>query len=278
MDADQSYNSLQAILHSFDKIVIAYSGGVDSTFLLKVAYDALGPERIFPCIGISGSLSQTQFDIAMHNAKYIGIEVHQAGLDELRDEKYAANNADRCFFCKSHLYSVLKKYAEQVNASNVLCGSNFDDKDDFRPGNKAAEVFGVRAPLMEAELTKADIRHLSKMLGLPTADMPASPCLASRIAYGVEVTEENLKQVEQAEDFLRSFGLSEFRVRHHGTVARIEVKDQDFDKIVNHKKTITSKLRDIGFKFVSLDMAGFKSGALNQTLTEDQKSKAINRN
>ena len=275
MDVDERYNSLQAILGVFDKIIIAYSGGVDSTFLLKASIDTLGTDRVFPCIGISGSLSQTQFDIAMQNAKQIGVEVHQINLDELRDEKYAANNADRCFYCKSHLFSVLQKYAEKVGASHVLCGSNFDDKDDFRPGNKAAEVFGVRAPLMEAELTKTDIRHLSRMVGLNTADMPASPCLASRIAYGIEITEENLKQVELAEDFLRSFGLTEFRVRHHGSVCRIEVKDEDFNKIVNHKKVITSKFKEIGFKFVSLDLAGFKSGALNQTLSEEQKNKAL---
>ncbi|MHC4541880.1 MAG: ATP-dependent sacrificial sulfur transferase LarE, partial [Planctomycetota bacterium] len=130
--------------------------------------------------------------------------------------------ADRCFHCKSHLYGILVNIAKEKGYNGVVCGSNFDDKDDFRPGNRAAKVFGVHCPLMDAELTKADIRQLSRQVNLPTADVPASPCLASRVSYGLEVTEQRLKQVEEAEDFLRSLGLVEFRVRHHDTVARID--------------------------------------------------------
>lgn len=274
MDVDEKYNLLTSILSSFDKIVLAYSGGVDSTFLLKAAVDALGANNVLPCIGVSGSLAQSQFDIAMKTALQIGIEVRQVRLDELYDEKYSANNADRCFHCKSHLYSSLRKIADSEHIETILCGSNFDDQSDFRPGNKAADVFKVRAPLMEAELTKSDIRHLSRMLGLATAEMPASPCLASRIAYGTPVTEEKLKQVELAEDYLRMFGLKNFRVRHHDTIARIEVTDSDFDTIVTNRKHISDKLGQIGFTFVSLDLAGFKSGALNRTLTDEEKSRA----
>jgi len=272
-NADQKYILLKEILRPLGKVIIAYSGGVDSTFLLKAAIETLGVENVLPCIGISGSLAQSQYQLALCSAKKMDIEVRQVNLAELRDEKYSANKADRCFHCKSHLFSELTELAKQKEISYVLCGSNFDDMDDYRPGNRAATLFNVRAPLMDAEMTKLDIRYNSRKLGLPTADMPASPCLASRIAYGLEVTEENLKQVEQAEEFLRSMGFVEFRVRHHGTVARIEVAGEDFKKIATNRKAITEKLKQIGFKFIALDLQGFRSGALNEALTEQQKQK-----
>ena len=275
MDIDEKYNSLKKILHSFGNVIIAYSGGVDSTFLLKAAVNTLGIEHVLPCIGISGSLAQSQYQIALASAKDIGLTVHQVNLSEIGDAKYSANKANRCFHCKSHLFSALNELAAEKGIEHILCGSNFDDKDDYRPGNRAAEAFKVRAPLLDAEMTKQDIRHLSRMLGLRTADMPASPCLASRIAYGLEVTEENLKQVELSEDFLRSMGFVEFRVRHHGNMARIEVGEGDFEKISHHRKKISSRLKKIGFKFVAMDLEGFRSGRLNEALTEEQKKKNI---
>ena len=152
-------------------------------------------------------------------------------------------------------------------------GTNYDDLDDFRPGNRAMKLFGIHSPLAEAELTKDDIRQLSRELGLPTADQPSSPCLASRIAYGLAITEERLKQVDEAEDFLRSLGLVEFRVRHHDTVARIEVKPQDLDTIMSEpaRSQVVDKLKSLGFKFVTVDLQGFRSGSLNEALTEEEK-------
>ena len=271
MNIDEKYNSLKEILHSLKRVIVAYSGGVDSTFLLKAAVDTLGVENVVPCIGISGSLAQSQYQLALKTAKQIGVEVEQVNLNELRDEKYSANKADRCFHCKSHLYGVLVTIAKEKGYDHVVCGANFDDMDDYRPGNRAAGVFEVKSPLMDAKMTKADIRHLSKMLGLETFDMPASPCLASRIAYEVEVTEDKLMQVERAEEFIRSMGLVEFRVRHHENMARIEVTEKDFDKIAHHREKISAKLKEIGFKFVALDLQGFRSGALNEVLSEDEK-------
>ena len=277
MGLDDKYNLLQDILEGLGKVVVAYSGGVDSTFLLKVAVDTLGADSVLACIGVSASLAKSQYEQAVECGKVIGARVEEVIVDEVEDEKYAANKADRCFHCKSHLYGLLVDIAKEKGFGHVVCGSNFDDKDDFRPGNRAASVFGVHCPLMEAELTKEDIRELSRQMELPTADVPASPCLASRIIYGLEVTEERLKQVEDAEDFLRTLGLVEFRVRHHETVARIEVHGEDIGKVtaeVNRAK-ILEKFKDIGFKYVTVDLQGFRSGSLNESLSEEEKKKSL---
>jgi uncharacterized protein len=274
---DEKHNSLKEILKLFGKVIIAYSGGVDSTFLLKAAVDTLGAENVLACIGISPSLAQSQHAQATELAETIGASVREIRLDELDDAAYSANKADRCFHCKSHLYGLLKKIAEEEQIVAVLCGCNFDDKDDFRPGNRAAEVFGVHSPLMKAGLTKEDIRELSRRLNLATADVPASPCLASRISYGLEVTEQRLKQVEEAEDFLRSLGFVRFRVRHHGDIARIEVPAGEIEKITSQqtRTKIIEKLKSIGFKFITVDLQGFRSGSLNEALTEQEKEKSL---
>ncbi len=276
MNTEQKYDSLKKILEPLGRILIAYSGGVDSTFLLKAAVDCLGSENVLACIGISASLGQSQLRQALEFARAIDASVRSIQLHELSDARYASNKADRCFHCKSHLYGILRDIAKEERIEPIICGSNFDDKDDFRPGSRAAKVFGVIAPLVDAELTKDDIRNLSRKLDLATADMPASPCLASRITYGLEVTEQRLNQIEQAEDFLRSLGLVEFRVRHHGDIARIEVLPGRIEKIAceSVREKIVKKLKSLGFKFVSLDLQGFRSGALNETLTEQEKEGA----
>jgi uncharacterized protein len=265
------YNSLQKILKKLDKVIVAYSGGVDSTLLLKAAVETLGAEKVQAYIAEGPSLPQSQYLQAVERAKNMGVEVRTVKPNELADAEYAANKADRCFRCKSHLYEILADIAQRSGFKNVVCGCNFDDKSDFRPGNRAAEVFGVRCPLMEAELTKEDIRNLSRQMGLPTADIPASPCLASRIAYGLEITEQRLKQVEEAEEFMRELGLVEFRVRHHDRLARIEVQPGDMDKVMGERSRIVEKLQELGFTYVTIDLQGFRSGSLNEMLTEKEK-------
>ena len=273
MGVDEKYNSLVESLRSLGRVVVAFSGGVDSTFLLRVAADVLGPGNVLACIGTSASLSRSQHEQALALAARMGVRVREVAVDEMADPAYSANLADRCFHCKSHLFALLRDIARQEGIEHILCGSNSDDRDDYRPGNRAAQVFGVKAPLMEAQLTKAEIRELSRRLGLETADIPASPCLASRIRYGLEITDERLRQVEQAEDFLRSLGLVEFRVRHHGDLARIEVRPDDMPLLLRQdsREAIVGRLKSLGFKFVSLDLQGFRSGAMNETLTEGEK-------
>lgn len=274
MNLKDKYNSLQKILKELDKVIVAYSGGVDSTLLLKAAVDTLGNEKVLACIAEGPSLPNSQYLQAVEMTKNMGIKVRIVRPNELADAKYAENKADRCFHCKSHLYKILEDIARQEKFGCVICGCNFDDRSDFRPGNRAAEVFAVRCPLMEAELTKEDIRNLSRQLGLPTADVPASPCLASRIAYGLKITEQRLKQVEEAEEVIRELGLVEFRVRHHDTIARIEVHREDIEKIVSECSRIVEKLQAIGFKYVTIDLQGFRSGSMNEILTEKQKRNA----
>jgi len=276
MNLQDKYNSLKQLLNGLGRVVVAYSGGVDSTFLLKAAVDTLGAGNVLACIGISASLAKSQYAQAISCAKDIGAAVEEIEVDEVADSNYSANKADRCFHCKSHLYQLLIDIAGEQNFNHVICGCNLDDKDDFRPGNRAAKVFNVGCPLMEAKLTKDDIRQLSRQLNLATAEVPASPCLASRISYGLQITEQRLKQVEEAEAFLNSLGFVEFRVRHHDNIARIEVNPQDIHRVAKepNRSKIIEKLKSLGFKYITIDLQGFRSGSLNEELTEEQKKKS----
>jgi len=275
MQVHDKYHILGTYLENCRKVAIAFSGGVDSTFLLKVAASTLGAENVLACIGISASLSQHQLAQAHDMATLIGTELVEISLDELNDPNYQANKADRCFHCKTCQFRTIQNFARERGFEHTLCGSNFDDKDDYRPGNRAVEVLGIGTPLMDAKLTKAEIRQLSRELGLPTADLPASPCLASRIAYGETIDETKLKQVEAGEAFLRALGFVEFRVRHHGNLVRIEVPSNDIQKLSEpeiRSKTVIH-FKELGFHFVSLDLQGFRSGAMNESLEELKKRK-----
>ena len=274
---DNKFTKLNQLLKELEKVVVAYSGGVDSTFLLKAAVDTLRADNVLACISAGPSEPSNQFERASAFAKSIGVELKVVEADEMADPNFTVNKADRCFHCKSHLCKTLLDIGSGRGFSHVVFGTNFDDLDDFRPGNRAMKVFGIHSPLAEAQLTKDDIRQLSRQMGLPTADQPASPCLASRIPYGLEVTEQRLKQIDEAESFLRGLGFVEFRVRHHDTVARIEVNPKDIEKVTTEpvRSRIVGQLKSLGFKFVALDLQGFRSGSLNEPLSEQQKKESI---
>ncbi len=277
MKLEQKYNQLQQILKDFGKVVVAYSGGVDSTFLLKAAVDTLGADNVLACISAGVVEPSNQLQRAAEQAKNIGVELKVIETNELEDPNFTSNKADRCFHCKSHICRILLDIAKEKGFDQVAFGTNYDDLDDFRPGNRAIKVFGIRSPLAEVKLTKDDIRQLSRKMNLPTADLPSSPCLASRIAYGLEVTEQRLKQVDEAEDFLRQLGFVEFRVRHHDKLARIEVGRKDIERIAAEplRSQIVDKLKSLGFKFVAVDLQGFRSGSLNESLSEAEKQKNL---
>jgi uncharacterized protein len=277
MTLNGKYESLQKILRDLGQVVVAFSGGVDSTFLLKTAVDTLGADNVLACTSIGPAEPGHQGDRAGAMARNLGVELVTVEAGEMEDPQFTANNPDRCFHCKSSLCHRLLDVAQQRGFENVVFGTNHDDLDDFRPGNRAIKAFGIRSPLAEAGLTKDDIRQLSRQAGLPTADQPASPCLASRVPYGLAITEERLKQIDRAEAFLRSLGFVECRVRHHDPIARIEVRPADITRLVAEpvRSQVVAKLKALGFRFVAVDLQGFRSGSLNESLSQEQKKAAL---
>jgi uncharacterized protein len=263
---DQKFDKLANLLRECGSVCVGYSGGVDSVFLSKVAVDVLGPEHVLAVTGMSASYPVIQHEMALECVRRFGIPHLEVGTDELADPNYAANPSNRCYFCKSELWTRLAEVAAERGYAVVLDGSNADDIGDHRPGMQAARERGVRSPLLEAGLTKEEIRELSHRLGLPTWDQPAAPCLASRLPYGLAVTPERLRQVELAETALRGHGLREFRVRHHGDVARLEVAPNELDRALQHAAALDGELRLIGFQRVLLDLEGYRRGSLNETV------------
>jgi len=246
---------------------VAFSGGVDSTFLLWAAHRMLG-ERALAVTGRSESVASGQIEEARQLAKDMGARHAVLDTEELQNPLYVQNPTNRCYHCKTELFTKLEAFASREGMRWIVEGSNLDDLRDYRPGMQAAVEHGVRSPLKEAELTKAEIRELSKAAGLPTWDKPAMPCLSSRIPYGMFVSPEKLTMIDRSEAYLRSLGFRDLRVRHHGAVARIELPPSDFPKLLagNLAADVAQKLREFGFKFVTLDLQGFRSGSLNEGL------------
>jgi uncharacterized protein len=266
MSADAKRERLAEILRGCGSVVVGYSGGVDSVFLAKVAVDLLGPERVLAVTGKSDSIASWMEDTAREVAERFGIPWLEVETREMDDPRYAANPSNRCYFCKSELWGRLGALARERGFAAVLDGSNADDVGDHRPGAVAADENSVRSPLLEAGLTKDEIRAWSRELGLPTWDQPAAPCLASRLPYGLSVTPARLRQVEAAEVALRALGFRDFRVRHHGEVARLEVHPAEAGRVAELRARIDDAVRGAGFRRALLDLQGYRRGALNEGL------------
>ncbi len=259
---------LRRTIGGLERAVVAYSGGVDSTLLAKVTYDVLGAEAL-AVTAVSPSLAQAERDDAARFAAQIGIRHEFIETRELENPDYRANDSSRCFHCKAELFDRLREFVAEREVQHMLYGPVVDDLGDFRPGMAASRERGARAPLVEAGLRKAEVRELSRRLGLPSWDKPAVACLSSRVAYGIEVTVEKLGQIEAGEALLRAEGFRELRVRHHGSIARIEVPESElarFTQDSERRQRIIDGMKSIGFTYVTLDLQGFRSGAMNEAL------------
>jgi pyridinium-3,5-biscarboxylic acid mononucleotide sulfurtransferase len=272
-DVQARYNLLQTILRDMESVLVAYSGGVDSALLLKVAYDVLG-ERAVGAIASSPAYAGEETREALDAAALMGIPVLTLQTHELEDERYVVNDLNRCYFCKTELFSQLAPLAQERKLSHIAYGLNLDDLGDFRPGQRAAHEFQVRSPLKEAGLGKQEIRLLAKFLGVPVWGKPAMACFSSRIPYGTRVDVASLQMIYQAEKLLHGLGFHQLRVRHHDKIARIEVERSELPRLIEDEmsRTVTEGLRKIGYLYITVDLQGFRSGSMNEGFFKKKKT------
>jgi len=266
-DLAAKYERLEAILREMGQVVLGYSGGVDSTLVMKVAHDVLG-ENAVAVTGDSEAFPQGEVDAALEVAAKMGVSVTRVRTHELANPNFAVNTPNRCYHCKTELFTELQQVAQERGIRWIVDGSHAEDgkPGDHRPGLKAAEERGVRSPLREAGFTKADVRALALYLDVPNWDKPSFACLSSRFPYGTQITAELLAKLDGCEKYLRELGFRQFRVRHHDTVARIEVEPQDIVRLVELREPINVRFKELGYTYVTLDLEGYRSGKMNDTL------------
>jgi len=265
---DEKMARVRQSLGRHRRVLVAFSGGVDSTLLLKIAVDVLGVDNVLAVTADNAAVPSGEVDEARELARQIGASHRVIETHELDDARYVKNPPDRCYYCRLDLFRRLRDMAERRDYDAVLTGANADDLGDWRPGLQAATEYGMGSPMADAGLTKSDIRQLSQAAGLPTHDKPANPCLATRIAYGIPITTETLARVDRAEAILRQYGLRQFRVRHHGELARLELPADRIAEFAEpgRRAEVVEALRALGYKYVTLDMQGFRSGSMNEAI------------
>jgi uncharacterized protein len=267
---DVKREQLYATLRDLGGVVVAYSGGVDSSYLLAASLEALGPQRVLAVTAESPTYPGSEREEALRLARQLGARHRLIHTVELDDPHFSSNPPDRCYYCKSHLFQDLADIAQAEGLPHVVYGATEDDLGDHRPGMRAARECGARAPLLDAQLTKEDVRALSRQLGLPTWDKPAMACLASRFPYQATITAESLARIEKGEDWLRhEIGLRQVRLRHHDTVARLEVELADLPLLLRaeNRERIVARLKELGYTYITVDLEGFRSGSMNQVLS-----------
>jgi len=272
-ETQAKYAQLQALLRDMESVLVAYSGGVDSALLLKVAHDVLG-SRAMGALAVSPAYAPEETGEAMAVAEQMGIPVITLETHELEDERYVANDFNRCYFCKTELFTQLEPLAKRHNLRYIAYGVNKDDDGDFRPGQKAARDFNVRGPLKEAGMGKREIRAVARLLGVPVWDKPAMACFSSRIPYGSKVDVASLQMIYKAEKLLRDLGFHQLRVRHHDKIARIEVERSELPRLIEDEmsRIVTEGLRKIGYTYVTVDLLGYRTGSMNESFFKRKKA------